>query len=126
MGGTEWLRDYQQRVAHIGAQAKQAQDALAGLTATASSASGAVTVTVNAAGALTRISFTEQSEELSRPRLAEAVLEASRKAHAEVARRSADALRPVVGGTATERYLTGRLPSEPASGSAEWEPQVRR
>ncbi|HEY4008223.1 MAG TPA: YbaB/EbfC family nucleoid-associated protein [Pseudonocardia sp.] len=126
MDGTEWLRDYQQRVAHIGQRAKQAQDALAGLTATASSASGVVTVTVNAAGALTRISFTEQSEELSRPRLAEAVLEASRKAHAEVARRSADALRPVVGGTATERYLTGQLPREPAAGSAEWEQQVRR
>lgn len=126
MDGTEWLRDYRQRVADLGAQARQAQDALAGLTATASSASGAVTVTVNAAGALTRVGFAEQSEELSRPQLADAVLEASRKAHAGVARRSADALRPVVGGTATERYLTEQLPSEPASGapSAEWERQV--
>lgn len=89
----------------LGAQARQAQDALRGVTGTASSASGAVTVTVNASGALERVVFSERAEELSRPTLAEAVLEAARRAHTAAARSSAETLKPLVGGSVAERYL---------------------
>jgi DNA-binding protein YbaB len=113
MSGTEWLQDWERRVAQLGEQARQAQGALRGLTGTASSASGAVTVTVNSSGALEQLVFTERAEELSRPKLAEAVLEAARRAHASAARSSADALRPLVGGSAAERYLAEYAPAEP-------------
>ena len=113
MSGTEWLQDWEQRVSTLGEQARQAQSALRGLTGTASSASGAVTVTVSSSGALEQLVFTERAEELSRPKLAEAVLEAARRAHGAAARGSADALRPLVGGSAAERYLAAYAPVDP-------------
>jgi DNA-binding protein YbaB len=113
MSGTEWLRDWERRVARVGTQARQARDALRGLTVTATSASGAVTVTVNSSGALQQVVFTERAEELSRPTLAEAVLEAARRAHAAAARGSAEALRPLVGESAAERYLAEHAPAAP-------------
>lgn len=106
-----WLEDYRQRLADIGDRARRARAELDGLTATASSASGAVTVTVNPAGALQRLSFGERADELTRPKLAEAVLDAARKAHAAAAHRSADALEPLVGDTEASRYLGAQLPT---------------
>jgi DNA-binding protein YbaB len=117
MDGSEWLRDWEKRVAQLGEQARHAQEALRGVTGTANSASGAVTVTVTATGALQGVVFTERAEELSRPKLAEAVLEAARKAQAAVARSSADALRPMLGEAGTERFRTEYTPpvaDEPA------------
>jgi DNA-binding protein YbaB len=112
MTATTWLEDYQRRLAEIGDRARRAQAELDGVTATASSASGAVTVTVNPAGALQRLSFGERADELTRPKLAEAVLDAARKAHAAAARRSAEALEPLIGGTEASRYLAAHLPPE--------------
>jgi DNA-binding protein YbaB len=113
MTATTWLEDYRRRLADIGERARRARAELDGLTATASSASGAVTVTVNPAGALQQVSFGERAEELARPKLAEAVLDAARRAHAEAARRSAEALEPLLGGTEASRYLAAHLPPEP-------------
>jgi len=117
MSGSEWLQDWEQRAARLGAQARQARDTLAGLTGTASSASGAVTVTVNSAGVLEDVVFSERAEELSRPKLAEAVLEAAHRAHTAAAHSATEALRPVIGGTAAERYL-----AEHVAAGAEREP----
>lgn len=110
MSGT-WLEDYRRRLADIGERARRAQAELDGLTATATSASGAVTVTVNPAGALQQLSFGERADELSRPKLADAVLDAARKAHAAAAHRSAEALTPLIGDTEAARYLAARLPA---------------
>ncbi|MBO0849539.1 MAG: YbaB/EbfC family nucleoid-associated protein [Pseudonocardia sp.] len=104
-----WLEDYRHRLADIGDRARRARAELDGLTATASSASGAVTVTVNPAGALQQLSFGERADELTRPKLAEAVLDAAHKAHTAAARRSAEALEPLIGGTEAARYLAARL-----------------
>lgn len=110
MGGTEWLRDYEQKVEDIGARARRARDALDGLTATASSAMGAVTATVTPSGVLQSLSFGSRAEDLSRPRLAEAVLEAVRTAHVAAARKSADALQPLLGDSEASRYLAAQIP----------------
>lgn len=112
MVGTAWLKDYEQRLADIGARVERARAELDGLTATASSAAGAVTVTVNSAGALQQLSFGERAEDLTRPLLAEAVLQAARKAHEAAARRSADALVPLIGGTEASRFLASQLAPE--------------
>lgn len=116
MAATPWLDDYEQRVQDIAARAGRAHDSLSGLTGTGSGASGAVTVTVNAAGALQQVSFGSRAEDLSRPMLADAVLEASRRAHAEVARTSAEALRPVVGVEAADRLLADYQPTPEDTG----------
>jgi DNA-binding protein YbaB len=110
MSGT-WLKDYRRRLADIGERARRAQAELDELTATATSACGAVTVTVNPAGALQQLSFGERADELSRPKLADAVLDAARKAHAAAARRSAEALGPLIGDTEAARYLAAQLPA---------------
>jgi DNA-binding protein YbaB len=107
---TTWLEEYRRRVADLGDRARRARAELDGLTATASSASGAVTVTVNPAGALQRLSFGERADELTRPKLAEAVLDAAREAHAAAARRSAEALEPLIGDTEAGRFLAAALP----------------
>jgi DNA-binding protein YbaB len=112
MVGTAWLKDYEQRLADIGARVDRARSELAEVSATASSAAGAVTVTVNSAGVLQQLSFGERAEDLTRPLLAEAVLQAVRTAHAAAARRSVDALAPLIGGTEASRLLTSQLPTE--------------
>ncbi|WP_028925416.1 YbaB/EbfC family nucleoid-associated protein [Pseudonocardia acaciae] len=112
MTATTWLEDYQRRLAEIGDRAQRARAELDGLTATASSASGAVTVTVNPAGALQQVSFGERADELSRPKLAEAVLDAARKAHLDAVRRSAEALEPLIGESEASRYLASHLPPQ--------------
>jgi DNA-binding protein YbaB len=107
---TTWLEEYRRRLAELGDRARRARAELDALTATASSASGAVTVTVNPAGALQRLSFGERADELTRPKLAEAVLDAARKAHAAAALGSAEALEPLIGDTEAGRFLAAQLP----------------
>ena len=111
MVGTAWLKEYQQRLADIGARVDRARAELAEVSATASSAAGAVTVTVNSAGVLQQLSFGDRAEDLTRPLLAEAVLQAVREAHAAAGRRCADALAPLIGDTEASRYLANQLPT---------------
>jgi hypothetical protein len=108
-----WLRDYRRRVDDIGDRARTARTALDGVSGTAGSRCGAVTVTVSSSGELTGLTLGERAEGLSRPALAEAVLDAARRARADALHRSADALRPLVGDPATERFLAEHLPSGP-------------
>ena len=105
MDPEQWPASYQRRIEDIGARVASAQRPLVDLTATASSTHGEVTVTVNPAGALCRLSFGERADEMDRPKLAQAVLDTARHAQAEAARRSREALAPIVGGTAADRVL---------------------
>jgi DNA-binding protein YbaB len=111
MDADQWLASYQQRIDDIQARAAAARRALAGLTATAVGERGAVTVTVNPAGALCGLTFGERADELSRPQLAQAVLDAARRAHADAARRSQEALAPLIGADAAERALGDYRPA---------------
>ena len=97
MDGEQWLATYRGRLAEIRTRAVRAQDALAGVEATASSRDGAVRVTVNPAGALLGLELTERSEGMSRAQLAAAVLATARTAHGVAAQQAADAVSPIVG-----------------------------
>lgn len=110
--GTAWLADYRRRLEELGTTLERARSELADLTATGSSASGAVTVTVGPDGSLQQVGFSERADELSRPMLAEAVLEAAHSAQAAAARRSAQALRPLIGGAEASRFLAAHLPPD--------------
>lgn len=97
MDGERWLESYQQRLRDIGARADQARQAVRGVEATAASRDGAVTVTVNAAGALRRLVLSERAEGLTRGQLAESVLATARQAQGEAARRATEAVAPLIG-----------------------------
>jgi len=97
MDGREWLSGYQERLQDIRARAARAQRELAAATGTATSRDGAVTVTVNPAGALQSLVLTERAEGMSRVQLATAVLTTARRAQHEAAQRAEAALVPVLG-----------------------------
>jgi DNA-binding protein YbaB len=119
MEGNAWLRGYRQQLEDIGKRTTQAKDALGEVSGTASAANGAVTVTVNSFGALQSLSFSERAADLSRPRLAEAVLEATRKAHRDAARRCTEALSPIIGGSEAEQLLLERIPAQDHLGGSD-------
>jgi DNA-binding protein YbaB len=111
MSGEEWLAGYRDRLAELRARSDRAQDALAHAEATVSSPDGAVTVTVNPAGALQRLVLSERTTGMTRVQLAAAVLATARTAHQEAARRAVDAVAPVLGGEGSEavRVLRSNL-----------------
>jgi DNA-binding protein YbaB len=111
MAGTSWLDDYQRRVVAVEVRARQVRGELAAISETASAGSGAVTVTVDAHGAPQQLRFSARADELSRPALAAAVLEAIRRARAAAVQRSAEALEPLVGRTEAARFLAGDQPA---------------
>ncbi len=97
MDGHEWLTAYQQQVRDIGVRAQRAQTELRHVEATTTNHDGAVTVTVNPAGALLRLVLHERADQLTRVQLAEAVLVTARQAQARAAREAIEAVAPLLG-----------------------------
>lgn len=97
MDGQEWLASYRGRIAGIGARVAQAQRALAGVEATATSRDGAITVTVNPAGALQRLVLSERTTAMTRVQLAELVVATARQAQGDAARLATEAVAPLIG-----------------------------
>jgi hypothetical protein len=113
MDGEQWLTSYQERLREFGARAAQAQKALAGVSATVTSRDGAVTVTVNPAGALQRLALSERTEGMTRVQLAAAVLDTARQAQSDAARQATEAVAPLIGDDAEAmRMLRSHLPVE--------------
>jgi Uncharacterised BCR, YbaB family COG0718. len=113
MDGEQWLASYRERLNDIGARAARARTALAGVEATASSRDGAVTVTVNPAGALQRLVLSERTEAMSRVQLAAAVVATARQAHGAAARQATEAVAPLIGADSEAmRMLRSHLPVE--------------
>jgi phage-related tail protein len=111
MDGREWLSAYLERMTEIGARAVAVQEVLAGIEATASSVDGAVTTSVNPAGAMLRLAFSERADALPRAQLAAAVLATARIARAQAARRALEAMLPLVGSYGEAmRVLRAHLP----------------
>jgi DNA-binding protein YbaB len=105
------LDSYQRGLQDIGLRARTAQAEVAAAEATATSRDGAVTVTVNPAGALQRLVLNSAAEGLSRVQLAEAVLATARRAQAEAAERAAQAVAPLIGErSAAMEFLRSQLP----------------
>lgn len=97
MDTNDWLASYQQDVANVAQRAEQARAQLQEVAATLSSADGAVTVTVNASGALQSLSFGSKADELPRPQLAQAVVATARRAQAQAAQQVTAAMAPLIG-----------------------------
>jgi hypothetical protein len=97
MDGREWLDSYQERLRGIRAVATRAERELAGVTGTASSRDGAVTVTVGPAGALQGLVLSEGTEGMTRAQLADTVLATARRARHDAEQRAEAALVPVLG-----------------------------
>jgi hypothetical protein len=117
MDSETWLAEHRRRLTALTARVGQARDDFEQAVGTATDRTGSVTVTVHAGGELRAVRFAGRAEELSHPRLAEAVLEAAREARVLAARRAGAALRPVVGGTEAERFLAELLPPDPGAAS---------
>jgi DNA-binding protein YbaB len=110
MNGEEWLAGYRDRLAALRARTERAQDALAHAEATVTSPDGAITVTVNPAGALQRLVLSERSTGMTRVQLAAAVLATARTAQQEAAERAMAAVAPVLGeGSEAMRALRSNL-----------------
>ena len=113
MDGRAWLAAYEDRLQDVGGRAQRAQRALAGVTATVTSDDGAVTVTVNPAGALQALVLAEPAAGLTRDQLAATVLGTARKAQAEAARLAADAVAPLLGeGSEAMAVFRAHLPTK--------------
>lgn len=97
MDGREWLAGYRERLQEVGARAGRARQELAGVLGTATSRDGAVTVTVDPAGALQRLVLSERTEGMSRVQLASAVLDTARRAQQAAAEQAEAVLVPVLG-----------------------------
>jgi DNA-binding protein YbaB len=108
MNGEEWLAGYRDRLAALRARTERAQDALAHAEATVTSPDGAVTVTVNPAGALRRLVLSERTTGMTRVQLAAAVLATAHTAQQEAAERAMSAVAPVLGGEGSEAMRTLR------------------
>jgi DNA-binding protein YbaB len=96
-GVTEELDRWAAEVAAKSVRYQRMQREVADVTVTASSPDGLVTVTVNAAGVLTDLRFTDRAAELAGSRLAALVLATMRRAQARITDRVAEVLRSTVG-----------------------------
>ncbi|WP_051233183.1 YbaB/EbfC family nucleoid-associated protein [Pseudonocardia asaccharolytica] len=118
MDAPEWLPGYRRRTDDIARRAAQAHAELATVRASASSPDGAVTVTVNPAGALQGLALGRAAEGLSRVQLAEAVLVTARRAHSQAAQLAAAAITPLIGETSEAMRVVRSALAAPPSGEA--------
>lgn len=96
----------------IARRAAEAKARLERVSATATSADGAVTVTVNTSGALQELSFGPRADELPRARLAQAVLAAAKRAQVDAAQQLTAIMAPVIGADSDAmHFLREQIPA---------------
>ncbi|WP_328611728.1 YbaB/EbfC family nucleoid-associated protein [Amycolatopsis sp. NBC_00345] len=99
-------------IAEIGQRAAEAQERLKHVAATATSADGAVTVTVNTAGALQQLSFGPRAEEIPRAALAAAVVATAHRAQAQAAQQLTAIMAPLIGENSDAmKFLEEQIPT---------------
>lgn len=84
-------------IADIAQKAETAKARLRELAATLTSPDGAATVTVNASGALQRLSFGAKARDLPLEQLANVVLNTARRAQVQAAQQMTDIMAPIIG-----------------------------
>jgi DNA-binding protein YbaB len=94
----EIMQDLDRRVALIQEQASRAEQLLTESATTMVSDEGAVTVTVNAGGALTGLRFSTEARKMSANGLADLVLDTYRRAAEESGRNTAAIMSDMLGG----------------------------
>lgn len=111
MDPSELVASYQQEAAAVAERAEAAKAQVRMVQASVTSPDGAVTVTVNATGALQNVSFGARAEQVSRGQLASLVMQTARRAQAQAAQQVTAALAPVIGeNSAAMDYLRRQLP----------------
>ncbi|HEV7899835.1 MAG TPA: YbaB/EbfC family nucleoid-associated protein [Planosporangium sp.] len=114
------LRSFELRVEEQTQQAQRLSAQMQQSTATVESPDGEVTVTVDSTGGLSDLRFRSPAERLPLERLATLVLDTSRRAQAEMARKMSELVSEMYGsGSATAEFVSNayaeRFPSPPAS-----------
>ncbi|GAB3163523.1 YbaB/EbfC family nucleoid-associated protein [Amycolatopsis stemonae] len=96
----------------IARRAAEAKARLEHIAATATSADGAVTVTVNTGGALQELSFGPRADELSRTRLAAEILATAKRAQVDAAQQLTAVMAPVIGADSDAmKFLQEQIPA---------------
>jgi hypothetical protein len=109
----EMLAEYRARVAGIAERAQAARQQIAAVRGTETSSDGAVTVSVNASGALEDLSFGSAADSIPLVELAKTILRTCRKARISAATAGADALAPLIGAdSAAMEQVRAAIPSD--------------
>lgn len=114
----EAIRTYEQQVHDIAARAGSARDQLAALRPSASSADGAVTVTVTAAGALADLTFGPAAADLDLGDLARLVVRTAQTARLEAARQTEAAVAGLIGASAAHDVMASQFPGADGAGDS--------
>ncbi|HEU5126386.1 MAG TPA: YbaB/EbfC family nucleoid-associated protein [Glycomyces sp.] len=92
-----YMRRFESNIAAMRANADRLQEGLRAANATAASAEGEVTVTVNMSGALQAIEFGPTHRHLSGQGLSDLIMETYREAAAEASSRTVDVMTDILG-----------------------------
>jgi DNA-binding protein YbaB len=125
----ELMSSYMQEVEVLARKAEEAKKQLKQLTGTLTSGDGAVTVTVNAAGALQSLSFGPRADGMPKDRLAALILSTARRAQIQAAQQVTAILAPIVGeNSGAMRFVQEQIPvpEEPVDPLSASEPQQLR
>lgn len=99
-------------IADLGRRAAEAKARLERIAATATSADGAVTVTVNTSGALQELTFGPRADELPRARLAAAVVATAQRAQVQAAQQLTSVMAPLIGPDSDAmKFLQEQIPA---------------
>jgi DNA-binding protein YbaB len=110
----ELLSEYMQEVDALAQRAQEAKKQLKQLSGTLTGGAGAVTVTVNAAGALQALSFGPRADDMPKERLAALILSTARRAQIEAAQQVTAILAPIVGEDSDAmRFVQEQIPVPP-------------
>ncbi len=105
------LDDYEQRTAALLERAEEAKAQIAGLTGSATSSDGAVTVSVSAGGALLSLSFSAKADDMPKDRLAALVMSTAKRAQAQAVGQIATIMAPVIGENSDAmRFVQEQIP----------------
>jgi DNA-binding protein YbaB len=122
----ELMSSYLQEVEVLAQQAETAKQQLKQLSGSLTSGDGAVSLTVNAAGALQSLSFGPKADSLPKTQLASLILSTARRAQIEAARQVTSILAPLVGEDSDAmRFVQEQIPvpAEPDDDPTTSEPQ---
>lgn len=114
MDANELMSSYLQEVEVLAQKAEEAKKQLRQLAGSLTSGDGAVSVTVNAAGALQSLSFGPKADEMPRAQLASLVLATARRAQIQAAQQVTSILAPLVGENSDAmRFVQEQIPVPP-------------
>jgi DNA-binding protein YbaB len=109
---TQWLEEYEAKLADLKQKSQDLQENFAASTATVSSRDGAVTVTVGPNGGLQNLVLGHRAVEMGAPRLTALILETARQAQKQAAHKVLEVFRPLGEGTETMHMVSDAIPDD--------------